>query len=132
MADEPKFPSYRYGPGGKAQIFQNAEDVPAGWEDHPSKVKGAKADAEPVEPRLSRPELMEALRQRGVQFAPNAGGGELAALLAAQPAESKPDEPLAGKNKADLLAIAKAEGVEIEDDATNRQIRDAIEAKRAE
>ncbi len=37
---------------------------------------------------------------------------------------------LAGKNKAELLAIAKTEKVEIEDGATNEDIRSAIELKR--
>lgn len=43
-----------------------------------------------------------------------------------------PDDPpaLTGKNKAELLAIAEAEGVEVEDGATNEQIREAIEAAR--
>jgi hypothetical protein len=31
------FPSWRYGPDGEAQIFQTADDVPAGWVDHPAK-----------------------------------------------------------------------------------------------
>lgn len=37
---------------------------------------------------------------------------------------------LAGKNKAALLAIAEDEGVAIPEGATNREIRDAIEAAR--
>lgn len=37
---------------------------------------------------------------------------------------------LTGKNKAELLDIAKAEDVDLPDDATNDAIRDAIEAKR--
>lgn len=36
MADT--FPSWRYGPDGKAEIFNDEGDVPAGWVDHPSKV----------------------------------------------------------------------------------------------
>ena len=44
------------------------------------------------------------------------------------PAASLP--ALTGKNKADLLEIAKAEGVEIEDSATNDDIRSAIELHR--
>ena len=45
---EPKqlWPSFRYGPNGEAQIFDRAEDVPEGWEDHPSKF--AKAESEAV------------------------------------------------------------------------------------
>lgn len=32
-----EFPSWRYGPDGAAEIFERAEDVPAGWVDHPCK-----------------------------------------------------------------------------------------------
>ena len=35
------FPSFRYGPDGQAQVFEREEDVPPGWEDHPSKVKAS-------------------------------------------------------------------------------------------
>ncbi len=31
------WPSWRYGPNQEAEIFQRAEDVPAGWKDHPRK-----------------------------------------------------------------------------------------------
>jgi hypothetical protein len=33
------FPSWRYGPGDQARIFDCAEDVPKGWQDHPSLVR---------------------------------------------------------------------------------------------
>jgi len=50
---------------------------------------------------------------------------ELEALLASR------DHPaLTGKNKAELLDIAKAEGVSVADNATNDEIKAAIEAKR--
>jgi len=43
----------------------------------------------------------------------------------------KSDLPaLSGKSKADLLKIAKDEGVEVEDNATNDDIRSAIELHR--
>jgi hypothetical protein len=35
------FPSWRYGPDGKSAVFESEADVPAGWEDHPSKLAGA-------------------------------------------------------------------------------------------
>lgn len=49
------------------------------------------------------------------------------------PGGSNPLDPpaLAGKNKAALLAIAADEGVTVADDATNKVITAAIEAKRA-
>lgn len=34
MSDQ-TFPSWRYGPGGEARVFDRADDVPEGWEDHP-------------------------------------------------------------------------------------------------
>lgn len=33
------FPSWRYGPADQAEIFETADAVPEGWEDHPEKVK---------------------------------------------------------------------------------------------
>lgn len=32
------WPSWRYGPDGQSQVFQSEDEVPDGWEDHPSKV----------------------------------------------------------------------------------------------
>jgi hypothetical protein len=40
-----KWPSWRYGPNGQAEIFQSEDQVPEGWADHPSKV-----GAEPAVP----------------------------------------------------------------------------------
>lgn len=40
------WPAWRYGPNGQSQIFDNEDDVPPGWEDHPSKV-GDAADEGP-------------------------------------------------------------------------------------
>lgn len=50
-----------------------------------------------------------------------------------KPGGSLPHDPpsLAGKNKAQLKSIARGEQVTIPRAATNRQIREAIEAKRA-
>lgn len=49
-------------------------------------------------------------------------------------AESKPadaEKPLSRMNKTELRAVAAAESVEIADDASNKEIKAAIEAKRA-
>jgi hypothetical protein len=35
------WPAWRYGPNGASGVFTNEKDVPAGWVDHPSKVKDA-------------------------------------------------------------------------------------------
>lgn len=35
-----KFPGWRYGPEGKKALFASADDVPAGWAEHPSEVSG--------------------------------------------------------------------------------------------
>jgi hypothetical protein len=32
------YPAWFYGPNGQEQIFNSDEEVPAGWQDHPSKV----------------------------------------------------------------------------------------------
>lgn len=38
------FPAFYYGPGDQKRVFQSAEDVPEGWEDHPSKVAEEEVD----------------------------------------------------------------------------------------
>ncbi len=45
------FPVRRYGPNGQEAEFAKQEDVPPGWEDHPSKVRVS-------EIRESEPELV--------------------------------------------------------------------------
>lgn len=37
-----EFPRWYYGPDGQSKIFERGEEVPEGWEDHPSKVKEPK------------------------------------------------------------------------------------------
>lgn len=44
MKEKPHWPGWFYGPNGEAEIFQSRDEVPKGWEDHPSKVKPPKAD----------------------------------------------------------------------------------------
>lgn len=39
--DDNQFPQWAYGPGGKSGVFNSADEIPAGWVDHPSKVKDA-------------------------------------------------------------------------------------------
>lgn len=46
---EGDFPSWRYGPDGASAVFEREEDVPAGWADHPCKVKGGDPPAEAEE-----------------------------------------------------------------------------------
>lgn len=53
------FPAWFYGPNGEAEIFHGAEQVPAGWVDHPAKL-GQKEDAaeptaQPEAKRRGRP-----------------------------------------------------------------------------
>ena len=47
--DKPHWPGWFYGPDGAAAIFRSKDEVPKGWEDHPSKVKAGKKE-EPPEP----------------------------------------------------------------------------------
>lgn len=36
--EQQSWPAWFYGPDYQSQIFQNEDEVPEGWEDHPSKV----------------------------------------------------------------------------------------------
>lgn len=38
MTMKPRYPGWRYGPNGEAEIFQCAEDVPEGWYDTPQEA----------------------------------------------------------------------------------------------
>lgn len=43
MTDESsQWPAWFYGPDGAKEVFNNEDEVPAGWQDHPSKVGGEK------------------------------------------------------------------------------------------
>ena len=50
MSEEKKAfaPTWRYGPNGQARICYSEDEIPKGWQDHPSKVeKPAKGKGEP-------------------------------------------------------------------------------------
>jgi hypothetical protein len=63
------WPSCRYGPGGASAVFDCEEDVPAGWEDHPSKC-AAVAD----KPTLA--DAAEAIADAQAQIAAMDGDGD--------------------------------------------------------
>jgi hypothetical protein len=44
MEEDNTVPAWFYGPNGQAKIFDDLKDVPAGWQDHPSKVGAAKGE----------------------------------------------------------------------------------------
>lgn len=68
MPHEPiKFPGWRYGPDGQAEIFERAEDVPPGWTDNPNDFAPVEA-AEDDPNHASREEVIAALRARGIDF----------------------------------------------------------------
>lgn len=67
------WPSWRYGPGQQAAIFNSEEEVPDGWEKHPSEVKEpktkvAKADETSEFDKLTVPELQAACTERKIEF----------------------------------------------------------------
>jgi len=49
------WPGWFYGPGGQSAIFQSRDEVPAGWEDHPSKVGGEAPEAKAIEVKAAEP-----------------------------------------------------------------------------
>jgi hypothetical protein len=49
------FPAWYYGPEGQSDVFERAEDVPEGWQDHPSKViTPERTGSKPMPPRTDR------------------------------------------------------------------------------
>lgn len=55
--DKTSWPAWYYGPNNQAEIFQNADEVPEGWADHPSKVGGAAEEPEGEEDEEGEDEL---------------------------------------------------------------------------
>lgn len=80
---EEGFPSFRYGPDGQSMVCHSKAEVPSGWVDHPSKVKGAPDPSLDVsEKRQSRAVFVKALKDLGVKFSPAASAKQLEQLLA--------------------------------------------------
>jgi hypothetical protein len=49
------YPAWFYGPNGQSQIFQSDNEVPAGWQDHPSKIiTPEKTGSKPFPPQTDR------------------------------------------------------------------------------
>jgi hypothetical protein len=51
----PKWPSWRFGPGGQSAVFESEADVPKGWVDHPTKVKGEAKEPAPAKSEAKQP-----------------------------------------------------------------------------
>ena len=50
MRETESWPAWYYGPNGASDVFDSADQVPAGWHDHPSKVGGKAAPELPKIP----------------------------------------------------------------------------------
>jgi hypothetical protein len=49
------YPAWFYGPNGQSEIFQHDGEVPAGWQDHPSKViTPEKTGSKPLPPKVDK------------------------------------------------------------------------------
>jgi hypothetical protein len=103
------FPSFRYGPEGQSAVFQSAADVPSGWHDHPSKVKGAPDPSLDVGAprRPGKAEIMKDLKRLGVPFNPMTPASDLWTLLQSKQApESAPEAaPKPAKPKSELATL---------------------------
>jgi hypothetical protein len=53
--DKVYWPSWRFGPKGEAQVFETEADVPAGWVDHPRKLRHPYAQPEPAAETVAEP-----------------------------------------------------------------------------
>jgi hypothetical protein len=81
MRHEPiKFPGWRYGPKGEAEIFERAADVPEGWTDNPNDFVSVEPKADDPD-TASRDELKAALDARGIPYDGRWGDDKLRKLL---------------------------------------------------
>lgn len=99
------WPSWRYGPDGQSEIFQSEDEVPSGWEDHPSKVGKAKPHAADTvsDDDDTVQKLVDAKSQK-----------ELVTILEDAQKEDDKIEFLAGWPKLKLAKTIVAHGVEVD------------------
>lgn len=127
------WPSWRYGPGGASRIFQENDTIPAGWMDHPDKVKvSAKVKRLGVDANLNGTETIEEIE---ASFA--AGKITVDQIEAAEATRSKPragildliqTESARAEARAEGLAVLKEAGVKISEDATDEELSAALDA----
>jgi len=71
MSDEKvSWPAWFYGPNDAAEIFEKAEDVPAGWVDHPALVGAEKAPAKTAPAKIAAPAKKSPGRTKKTAAAP--------------------------------------------------------------
>lgn len=88
-AQFPSWPAWFYGPKGQSEIFQSEEQVPEGWEDHPSKFQrgASKTATTPTPPEPSKykdktdAEVIEELKKRKIDHNARWPRPKLEALL---------------------------------------------------
>jgi len=69
--DKPHWPGWFYGPNGAAEIFQCREDVPAGWEDHPSKVIAPELSGDSLKDHIAKiADIVESIPKMEITKAP--------------------------------------------------------------
>jgi hypothetical protein len=134
------WPAWFYGPKGEAAIFQSQGDVPAGWEDDPSKVREpSKVKKLGVDDNLngveSIPEIRAALAE---------GRVTADAVEKAENTRSSPRKGVVGPGglleqyrayqaqREGSLKLLRSAGIEVSDDATDDEINEALDALEAE
>lgn len=75
-----RWPSWRYGPGGQAAIFQKEEDVPEGWTKKPDEAPEVYVPR-PAPPVLDRAELLSLLAAINVEVDPTWGVAHMKKVL---------------------------------------------------
>lgn len=76
------WPAWYFGPGGQAQIFESAADVPKGWKDNPAKVGLAEGQDSPLDSfDIGRDEAIAVLKEHGVPANARWGDQKLAEAL---------------------------------------------------
>lgn len=83
-----RWPAWRYGPNGQSEIYQNEDEVPDGWEDHPSKVGGGGRQQRQQQAPVESPykdktdaEVIAELKERKLEYGEKWPRHKLEALL---------------------------------------------------
>ncbi len=83
-----RWPAWFYGPDNQSAVFESPDEVPEGWDDHPSKVSGSEGSEENIS-SLTKKQISERLTEAGIEHDANWTKDKLVALLEEHIAEQE-------------------------------------------
>lgn len=124
MPAQNNFPAWFYGPGGKSKIFHRQEDVPEGWEDHPSKVVEAQESPDPIP--MTRDDIIAGFGELGAPYKKNAPTAALYKQLCELRKIASRDCDPKSMSRDEVVAALKERRIEFNTMAPDEELRDLL------